>query len=603
MKGELMPNHDSELSLAYLQAVLEASKGLIQSQSLHDALESTVRLSEQMLAADAFAVWQIVRPESEVRLLLSRGLSDSYLESTAVPLPDGMTVTEMIIPEVMKEPLLDTVRWRYESEGIRSLLVLPLTAGDADFGTLTLYYKSPHAFADAELTLARTLANLASAGIASAQLLEEQVENEKLLEEALLNQRKVEDRLRFLNRAGMILQESLEYEVTLTNLTRALVPEYADWCTVHLLRNGEISRVAIAHSDPEREKWAEELQERYPPDAEAEQGVHQVIRTGRPELVPEIPRDLLRQAARDAEHLQLIEEAGLKSYICVPLRTRSRVIGALTLVQAESGRSYRPEDLAVVEQVGWRAGLAVEKSMLFEESQRTLAEMELSNHAKDEFLGIVSHELRTPISTIYGSARLLNRAADRLTDEDKGELLRAIEEESDKMVRLVESLLMLARLEVGQALDQRLVAFRESIDKCMTPFLSAGRSVKLDVKTSREKVEADPTYLEHILTNLLSNADKYSPQETSIDLIVEDGDDGVLFRVLDQGPGVSPAELDLIFDSFYRSPRTSQLPGKGLGLAICKRLTEAQGGQIHARLRPTGGLEIAFSLPSPTPTP
>jgi signal transduction histidine kinase len=71
----------------------------------------------------------------------------------------------------------------------------------------------------------------------------------------------------------------------------------------------------------------------------------------------------------------------------------------------------------------------------------------------------------------------------------------------------------------------------------------------------------------------------------------------VAFRVLDTGPGVEPSELELIFDSFYRSERTAHLPGKGLGLSICKRLTEAQGGQIWARLRPTGGLEVGFSIP------
>ena len=167
-----MPNDDSELSLAYLQTVLEASNGLIQSQSLCDALERTVRLSEQILAADAFAVWQILRNEGQVKLLLSSGLSESYLESTEVPIPDGYEVTEMVVPEVAKEPLLDAVRWRYESEGVRSLLVLPLSTGEEDFGTLTLYYKSSHEFQAAELTLARTLANLAAAGISSAQLLE-----------------------------------------------------------------------------------------------------------------------------------------------------------------------------------------------------------------------------------------------------------------------------------------------------------------------------------------------------------------------------------------------------------------------------------------------
>ena len=109
------------------------------------------------------------------------------------------------------------------------------------------------------------------------------------------------------------------------------------------------------------------------------------------------------------------------------------------------------------------------------------------------------------------------------------------------MVRLVESLLMLARLEVGQALNKSAIPLRTSIEKCMTPFLDAGKSIHLEVSSVHDHIEADATYLEHILTNLLSNADKYSPSDASINLIVEDCDAGVMFRVLDQGPGVTPA--------------------------------------------------------------
>lgn len=108
---------------------------------------------------------------------------------------------------------------------------------------------------------------------------------------------------------------------------------------------------------------------------------------------------------------------------------------------------------------------------------------------------------------------------------------------------------------------------------------------------------ANETYLEQVIANLLENADKYSPPEQVVDLTVERQGDRVVFRVLDRGPGVAPEELSLIFDSFYRSERTSQLPGKGLGLAICKRLVEVQGGNIWARSRLGGGLEVGFSLP------
>jgi two-component system sensor histidine kinase KdpD len=253
--------------------------------------------------------------------------------------------------------------------------------------------------------------------------------------------------------------------------------------------------------------------------------------------------------------------------------------------------------MQVVEEIGWRAGLAVEKARLFQDSERTRAELELSNRAKDEFLGIVSHELRTPITTIYGSSRFLKRSQAAVDGATK-ELLEGIESESAKMVQLVDSLLMLAKLEVGKALDKKPVELESVIAKSVESIQRSGRQVLAEIRTPYEYVEADPTYLEHILGNLLSNADKYSPSGCPITLAVEEKDGKVLFHIVDRGPGVDPAELELIFDSFYRSPRTSHLPGKGLGLAICKRLVEAQGGTIHARLAVGGGLEVVFSLPS-----
>jgi signal transduction histidine kinase len=112
---------------------------------------------------------------------------------------------------------------------------------------------------------------------------------------------------------------------------------------------------------------------------------------------------------------------------------------------------------------------------------------------------------------------------------------------------------------------------------------------------------AEETFAEVILANLIGNADKYSSPGDPIDVTLVDSGNEVEFHVSDRGPGVEPAELGLLFDSFYRSKRTAELPGKGLGLSICKRLVEAQGGRIWAELRRGGGLEVTFTLPSGEP--
>ena len=139
----------------------------------------------------------------------------------------------------------------------------------------------------------------------------------------------------------------------------------ADWCGIDLVEDGALRNVAVAHIDPGRVRLAEELRERYPSDPEAETGVPQVIRSGKPELYPELPDKMLVEAARDEEHLRLIRELGMVSAMVVPLQARGRSLGALTMVAAESGRRFDQGDLELAEDLARRAALAIDNSMLF----------------------------------------------------------------------------------------------------------------------------------------------------------------------------------------------------------------------------------------------
>jgi PAS domain S-box-containing protein len=148
------------------------------------------------------------------------------------------------------------------------------------------------------------------------------------------------------------------------------VPAFADWCTVDVLEpDGELRRLEIAHEDPRKVTFVRELQERYPPDASTASGPAHVVRTGQSELMTEIPEDLLRSAAVDDLHLDLLTELGLRSYICVPLVARERAFGAITFVQAESGRSYDSTDLALAEELARRAAAAIDNAQLFEQAE------------------------------------------------------------------------------------------------------------------------------------------------------------------------------------------------------------------------------------------
>jgi serine phosphatase RsbU (regulator of sigma subunit)/PAS domain-containing protein len=183
---------------------------------------------------------------------------------------------------------------------------------------------------------------------------------------ALTAEREARARSSFLARAGEILDSSMDYETTLDNLARIMVPEIADWCSIQLVdENGVLRQVAVVHSEPERERWAWELNERYPTPQDSPRGPPNVVRTGRYELVNDITEDLLVEGAVDDEQLQLLHDLGLTSALCAPLQVRGRTLGALVLVSAESGKRFSPADVELAVDLGRRAGIAVENSRLY----------------------------------------------------------------------------------------------------------------------------------------------------------------------------------------------------------------------------------------------
>ena len=198
------------------------------------------------------------------------------------------------------------------------------------------------------------------------------------LARALAELKRRETTQRILAEAGSALVGPFDYPATLENLARLLVPDLADWCAIDVLEEEGplIRRAAVAHVDPSKMKSATELQERYPPTWDAPRGVPNVLRTGESELYPEITDEMIRAAARDAEHLELIRSLDLRSAIIVPLQARGRTLGAMTFVWAETGRSYGPDDLALAEELGRRATLALDNARLYQEARSLNAELE-----------------------------------------------------------------------------------------------------------------------------------------------------------------------------------------------------------------------------------
>jgi GAF domain-containing protein len=175
-------------------------------------------------------------------------------------------------------------------------------------------------------------------------------------------------RQRFLAEAGEALSSSLDFEETLQAVARLVVPRLADWCAIELPDDrGALQQVALAHVDPAKVDQARAIRARYPQDPDAAVGTYAVMRTGEPQLIPEIPDSLLVEMARDDEHLEAIRALNVRSGMSVPMITGGRVLGVITFVFSESGRVYGEHDLAFAQELAGRAAVAIENARLYTE--------------------------------------------------------------------------------------------------------------------------------------------------------------------------------------------------------------------------------------------
>ena len=223
-----------------------------------------------------------------------------------------------------------------------------------------------------------------------------------------------------------------------------------------------------------------------------------------------------------------------------------------------------------------------------------------SNTVKDEFLGLISHELRTPVTTIFGNARLLSNRAGRISDADRDSMITDIWGDAERLLAIIENLLLLTRLESGSSMELEPQVLGRVARKVVQAHRvrHPGQRVTLRVAQPQAIVDADGGYLELVLGNLLNNANKYSRVDQPIEVIVRTQTDRAYVIVRDRGIGFNADEMPKLFSAFYRSDSARRLGnGVGIGLTVCRRLIEALGGRIWAAPRKGGGSELGFSLP------
>ncbi len=239
-----------------------------------------------------------------------------------------------------------------------------------------------------------------------------------------------------------------------------------------------------------------------------------------------------------------------------------------------------PATLAVVADISWRYD---------------------AEELRDRFIGVLSHELRTPITSIFGGAQVLLRRGNDLDVETRDELLTQVAGEAERLERMVENLLILARVERGaEVVDVSPVLLQRIVPAVMGREQGTWPAMTLEVEVPDllPPVAGDEASIALILRNLISNAGKYAGPNATVRVLIATEPNGAIgVRVRDDGPGIDPAESDSLFSLYFRSTSSAAAPGSGIGLFVCRELVAAMGGTSWARPGADGGAEFGFALP------
>jgi signal transduction histidine kinase/CheY-like chemotaxis protein len=577
---------------------LQAFTGaLAQAMNWPEVVEAVVDMAMAATGAQSGELWILSADGAAVSLVRNVGPTGLAAEKwAAVPLAQATPM-----------PILDTIRGgtpsffesrpqmeeaypatKLSTGAESSLTCLPLFAQGRCIGGLALNFQGTHRFDESERSFLQVMSWYSAQALERARLYAAERSARELAE---ANER----RSLFLAHAGAILTSSLDFGSTLASVAAAAVPQVADWCIVELEKERDRDHpAAVAHVDPSKTGLLRELRLRFRA-ADQKLGIRAVLRTDKSELYPSISSESIREILRsDPKFAEFYVQT---SAMVVPISARGQTLGAILLVSTRADRLYGDVDLAMAEELGRRAGIAVDNARLFEEARQ-------ADRLKDEFLAMLGHELRNPLTPIVTALDLMNLHG--------GEAFRAerntISHQVRHVVRLVDDLLDVSRVTRGKIQLQREVleatgAIASAIETTSPLFEQRSQRLTVTVPESGLLLFADQGRLSQAISNLLTNASKYTEPHGAIWLTACQENGEVAIRVRDTGIGIAPEALPTVFDLFVQAAGSIDRSngGLGIGLTVVRSLVELHGGTVSAESKGIGhGSEFVIRLPRAT---
>lgn len=483
---------------------------------------------------------------------------------------------------------------------VRSLAGVPLRVNGRALGGLHIGSFSHRRFTADELRALEEVGLRVARAVERALLLEREQRARERAERQV-------GQFALLAQVSEAIASATDYAATLQTVVDLVVGKICDYAVIDLRTDsGRLERVAGAAADPRnRELLMELLRHPVDPSRAAIADPHivrRVFQERRAVLISQIGDEFLEAIAENEDHLRLLRAVQPREVISAPLTARGQVIGIIDLIATDPHRSYRQGDVTLAEEIGRRAGTAIDNARLHEEARA-------ASVAKSDFLAVMSHELRTPLTGILGYTDLLLMGIPRRVPEEVRRQIGQIDANARHLLELIEEVLLLSRIEGrhevphSEPIDARVIA-REMASRFEPRAVEKGLRFEVGLPDHPVPVETDPGMVRRILTSLLGNAVKFT-DEGRVDLVVEPSPEGAVFRVTDTGPGIPAKDQARIFQPFTQveSPLTRRKGGTGLGLTIALRLARLLGGDISVESDVGRGSTFTLRLPNSPRTP
>jgi len=411
-------------------------------------------------------------------------------------------------------------------------------------------------------------------------------------------ERALAQRLKALNDLFQRLNTTLDLPLTLQMVAEA--PRTllgADWTSIALVDQTNKFLTVVAASGIDLSPLAAK---RWPVD---EMVLSAILARDRPSVLDgsvEHLRTLPVALAAQQAHLNIA------SVVAMPLSLNNEPLGLLDVAYCKP-QTLTQESLDFLQALGQEAALAIRNARLYERERTQVARLRALDELQRTFVSAVSHELRTPLTCIRASVELLGAmSGDLLTDQ--AELVHTIEHHTGRLEGLVSDLLEITKLEAGQVTLSKqptdlCALVNRAVDTLRPLSIRKQQTIHLQIPSACAPVEVDRARIEQVLTNILSNAIKFAPKQSQIDVCLSEANSYLQVCIADKGPGIAEEDRAHIFEKFYVVTDGRGLAGLGLGLYIAREMIELHGGKIWVESQPGQGSTFCFELPRERATP